>query len=205
MRKLIKKTFKSVFKILLYPIYLWFSLLALMFNEDRVFASFSQALSLIPGKIGTYCRAAFYSLACPETSDEIVVGFLTIFSHRDTTIERGVYIGPQCNIGKCYIRKNTLVGSGVHVLSGNKQHNISDLTKPIKNQGGTFKKIDICENCWIGNCAILYVDVPTNCVVAAGAIVTQLFNEGDVIAGSPGRVLKNRNLSCSSERKNGQT
>lgn len=200
-RQVIKRTIKLSFRLMIYPIYLWFSLLTLLLNEDRTFATFSQFFSLIPGKLGTYCRASFYCLTCPGTSDDIVVGFLTVLSHRNTTIERGVYIGSQCNIGKCYIRKNTLIGSGVHILSGNKQHKISDTTRPIQEQGGTFRKIEINKNCWIGNCAILQVDLPSDCVVSAGAIITKNYKSGDIIIGSAGKVLRNRHSPNRSEIK----
>jgi acetyltransferase-like isoleucine patch superfamily enzyme len=155
--------------------------------------SFSQAISLIPGKIGIYIRAAFYRLACTDTSDEISVGFLTIFSHADTTIEKGVYIGPQCNIGMCTIGENTLLGSGVHILSGNKQHNFDDTEQSIQNQGGNFKKIRIGEDCWLGNASIALTDLPAHCILAAGSVYVKSVSEThSILAGNPARTLKAR-------------
>lgn len=193
MKAIFKRAIKLIFRLLLLPIYLWFELLARLANEDSVFQSFSQYFSLIPGKLGSYCRAAFYWWACPNTSDEISVGFLTIFSHRDTSIERGVYIGPQCNIGKCQIGMNTLLGSGVHVLSGNKQHRFEDTTKPIQAQGGSFNKVQIGEDCWIGNASLVMADVPQHCIIAAGSVVTKpITAEYGIYAGNPTKLVKNR-------------
>ncbi|WP_227714600.1 acyltransferase [Marinobacter sp. DY40_1A1] len=155
--------------------------------------SFSQAISLIPGKTGIYIRAAFYRLVCTDTSDEISVGFLTIFSHADTTIEKGVYIGPQCNIGKCTICADTLLGSAVHILSGKNQHNFDDITTSIQKQGGKFEKIRIGRDCWIGNNATVLADVSDQCVIAAGSVSAKSIpNKGDIVAGNPARVIKNR-------------
>ena len=193
MKAVLKKTFKIGFRLLLLPLYLWFELLARLTNEDSIFQSISQYLSLIPGKLGSYCRAAFYWWACPNTSDDIAIGFLTVFSHRDTTIEQGVYIGPQCNIGKCQIGKGTLVGSGVQMLSGNKQHNFDNPNIPIQQQSGVFTKITIGSDCWIGNGSILMTNLNNGCIVAAGSVLTKYHDENRVILGGcPAKKIKSR-------------
>lgn len=191
-RLVIKRTIKTVFLILAAPLYLLFLGLAAITQEDSTFQGFSQTLSLIPGKIGTYLRAAFYRLACPDTSDDISVGFLTLLSHRDTTIKRGVYIGPQCNIGKCTIGENTLIGSGVHILSGSRQHTFDDTDRPIQEQGGHFEKIGIGADCWLGNGAIALAPVGNQAIVAAGTVVSKPVRDGEVVAGNPARLIRNR-------------
>ena len=127
-----KTIIKRLFRALTWPLYALYCVTARISDPDASFASFSQFLSLFPGKTGSYLRAAFYSQACPDTSDEIVIGFLTLLSHRDTTIERGVYIGPQCNIGMRKIGESTLIGSGVHILSGSRQHDFQNIDRPIQ-------------------------------------------------------------------------
>jgi len=191
-RNIVKRTLKYLFLILVAPLYLLFICLAILGQEDSIFQGFSQALSLIPGKFGSYTRAAFYRLACPGTSDDIYIGFLTLFSHRNTTLKRGVYIGPQCNIGKCSIGEDTLVGSGVHILSGAKQHNFGDPSQPIQHQGGSYEKISIGEDCWIGNGSVIISNLEKQSVVACGSVVTRSFTDGDVLAGNPAVRLRNR-------------
>ena len=191
-RQAIKRAVKVFFLLLLLPAYLLFRLLSLVGNSDSVFQSFSQAISLIPGKTGIYVRAAFYRLACPDTSDEISIGFLTVFSHQDTSIEKGVYIGPQCNIGKCSIGKNTLLGSGVHILSGKQQHDFSDLETPIQEQGGKFTKVSIGEDCWLGNLSIVMANVEAQSIIAAGSVVTKNVALQSIVAGNPAKILKSR-------------
>ncbi|WP_298447382.1 acyltransferase [uncultured Marinobacter sp.] len=195
MRNTLKRTIKNIFLLLAFPLYALYLLLSLVGNPDSTFQSFSQALSLIPGKIGVYVRAAFYRLACPDTSDDIVVGFLTILSHRDTSIHKGVYIGPQCNIGKCSLGENTLLGSGIHILSGKQQHRFDDPELPIKEQGGIFIKINISADCWIGNNSVVMCDIAEHSIVAAGAVVTKdLTQQGTVVAGNPAAVISQREL-----------
>lgn len=193
MKTNVKTLVKTLFLILVTPLYLLLELLSLAGNRDGCFQSFSQFLSLFPGKTGSYLRAAFYRLACPETSDDISIGFLTILSHRDTSIHAGVYIGPQCNIGKCTIGKNTLLGSGVHILSGKKQHDFSCPSQPIKEQGGTFEKVRIGADCWLGNGALVMVPLADHTIIAAGSVVTQEVPESWLICGgNPARTLKHR-------------
>jgi len=191
--RVFKRLVKSVFLALATPLYLLCLLFSQLGNADGVFTSFSQGLSLIPGKCGVYLRAAFYHLACPATSDEIAVGFLTILSHRDTSIAKGVYIGPQCNVGMCSIGENTLIGSGVHILSGSRQHGFQDNQKPIQDQGGAFEKVRIGADCWIGNSAVIMAPVADGCIVAAGSVLTKSADkEGDILAGNPAAAKRNR-------------
>jgi acetyltransferase-like isoleucine patch superfamily enzyme len=191
--RVFKRLVKSVFLVLATPLYLLCMLFSQLSNADGVFTSFSQGLSLIPGKFGVYLRAAFYRLACPATSDEISVGFLTILSHRNTSIAKGVYIGPQCNIGMCSIGENTLIGSGVHILSGSRQHEFQDIQKPIQDQGGVFKKIRIGSDCWLGNSAVIMAAVANGCIIAAGSVLSKSADkEGDILAGNPSKTIRNR-------------
>lgn len=192
-RNVLKRGTKNLFLLLMLPAFLLYGLLATVGGKDATFQSFSQCLSLIPGKLGIYMRAAFYRLACPETSDEISVGFLTVFSHWDTTIRKGVYIGPQCNIGKCTIGERALLGSGVHVLSGSRQHGFSDPDKPIQEQRGTFEKIAIGSDCWLGNQALVMASVPKGSIIAAGTVYIREFDEeAAIFAGNPAKVIKHR-------------
>lgn len=183
---------KLLFLLIVLPLYLLFILIATSTRSESSFKSFSQALSLVPGLFGVYMRAAFYKLACPNTSDDISVGFLTILSHRDTTIERGVYIGPQCNIGKCTIGENTLLGSGVHILSGSKQHNFEDPSTPIQEQGGSYEKIRIGKDCWLGNQSLVMDSVGDKSIVASGSVVTKEIEGAIIVAGNPAKKIRER-------------
>jgi len=192
MRAVLKRCIQILALILTVPAYAVYRALALISDPDAVFQSFSQLFSLIPGTSGKYLRAAFYRLACPGTSQNISIGFLTILSHRDTTLEAGVYIGPQCNIGKCRIGANTLIGSGVHIVSGKRQHEYSDPDRPIQEQGGRFEKIVIGEDCWLGNQALVMADIGAHGIVAAGSVVNRATGPYDIVAGNPARVVGSR-------------
>ena len=192
MKSVIKRLIKLFFLLLASPLWLWIEIMGKLRGADAAFQAMSQLVSLIPGLLGIYLRAAFYRLACPSTSDDISIGFLTLLSHRDTSIAEGVYIGPQCNIGKCQIGKDTLLGSGVHVLSGNKQHQFDDPDTPIQQQGGHYQKVQIGQDCWIGNQAIIMADVGDKTIVAAGSVQTKPCEPMAIYAGNPAKRLKSR-------------
>jgi acetyltransferase-like isoleucine patch superfamily enzyme len=82
--------------------------------------------------------------------------------------------------------QNVWIGPKVNIVSMN--HNTSEYTEYIPTN-----KILIGDNCWLGaNSTILPgVNLGDHTVVAAGAVVTKSFPEGDqIIGGNPARVIK---------------
>lgn len=189
----IKLSFLCCSTFLVFPIICLFYLLSLFSNTDALTASFSQFFSMAPGKLGVYFRAGFFKLILPNFAYDAHIGFGVLLSHRDTLIAKGVYIGPQSNIGKCEIQENCLLGSGVHIMSGKGQHNFDDLNTPIKDQGGTFEKITIGHDSWIGNGALIMASIGEQCVVAAGSVVINEVPDFAIVAGNPAKVIKLRN------------
>jgi len=192
MRQIIKQLLFIFCALLMAPITLLYFVFSSILTKDSVLTSFSQLLSLIPGKLGVYLRAGFYRFVFTQCSPDAVISFLVLFSQADTEIAEGVYLGAQCNIGRCSIGKNTLLGSGVHVMSGKGQHSFDDLELPIKDQGGVFEKITIGENCWFGNGAMIMANIGDGCIVGAGSVVINDMPNHSIIAGNPAKVIKNR-------------
>ncbi|WP_339722075.1 acyltransferase [uncultured Paraglaciecola sp.] len=192
MKKVIKRLLFILCALLMAPITIVYFVFASMLKKDAVLSSYSQLLSLMPGKLGVYLRAGFYRFVLTHCSPDAVVSFLVLFSQADTEIAEGVYLGAQCNIGRCSIGKNTLLGSGVNVMSGKGQHNFDDLEQPIKDQGGHFEKISIGENCWLGNGAMIMANIGDGCIVGAGSVVINDMPAQSIIAGNPAKVIKSR-------------
>jgi len=179
--------------VLIFPVVaFYFVIYALSSKDDRA-ASLSQLLSLLPGLIGVYLRKAALRFVITECHWQSHVGFGVILSHADTEIEDGAYIGPQSNIGKCRVGKNTLIGSGVHIMSGKGQHNIDDLSVPIREQGGKFEKVSIGEDCWVGNGALIMANVGKQSIVAAGSVVINEVPDFAIVGGNPAKIIRMRN------------
>lgn len=192
MKIFLKNALNFVFTLLLTPLLALYFLLARLGSPDSALASFSQFLSLFPGKLGSYLRKNFYALTLAHCDRNTLIGFGTIFSHRDTEIGRGTYIGPQCNIGKSKIGAGCLFGSGVHILSGKGQHNFDDIETPIQEQGGQFVQISIGEDTWIGNGTLVLCNIGKKCVIGAGSVVINDIPDYSIAAGNPAKIIKSR-------------
>ena len=158
----------------------------------ETFSSNVQLLSLIPGKSGSFLRLAYLRCVTPTCNQDAFIGFGTIFSQRETRLGRGIYIGPQCNIGACSIGDDTLIASGVHIMSGARQHGTEDLETPIRDQKGVFESVHIGRDCWIGNGALIMADVGDQCIIGAGSVVTKPVPALSVVAGNPARIIRSR-------------
>jgi len=191
----VKNKFKSIFAyffvVFISPVLILF-FLGSKFFHDAGFASYSQLMSLFPGKAGSYLRIAFYRYTMSFCHPNVFISFATLFSQRDIDIEEGVYIGPQCNIGMSRIGKNTLIASGVHVMSGKNQHGFDDLSRPIQQQSGAYEKISIGEDCWIGNGSLIMANIGNKCIVGAGSVVVSDVPDYAIVAGNPARLVKMR-------------
>ena len=193
MKHLVKKLVFYLSIVLMSPVLVLYWLLKNFSRSDSIFHSFSQVLSLLPGKSGSYLRVGFYRLAMSKCGKDVFISFLVIFAQRNTEIESGVYLGPGCNIGLCRIGKNTLLGSGVHIISGKKQHRFDNPDEYIKDQEGVLEKISIGEDCWIGNGSLILANVGDKCVVVAGSVVTSEMPAYSIVAGNPAKVIGSRN------------
>ncbi|MCU4675543.1 acyltransferase [Catenovulum sp. 2E275] len=191
MKLFIKKLYLFITFLFVLPLIILFRL-APTTLKNSLFFSFSQLLSLFPGQTGSYIRVSFYHSAMSFCARDTRIHFATIFSQPDTEINCRVYIGPQCNIGSCIIGADSLIASGVHILSGKNQHNFSDLNTPIQQQGGHYQKIKIGQDCWVGNGAIIMADIGDKCIVAAGSVVTKKVPDFSIVAGNPAKIIRSR-------------
>lgn len=188
----IKQLINVLAMLIVAPLVILFFTLSIIGSKDSAFTAFSQLLSLFPGHTGSYLRKNFFRICMQHCSINTYIGFATIFSQQNTRIEDGVYIGPQCNIGMCHIGANTLLGSGVHIMSGKKQHDFSDLETPVKDQGGKFEQVSIGEDCWVGNGTLIMANIGKKCVIGAGSVVTQDIPDFSIAAGNPAVVIRQR-------------
>jgi acetyltransferase-like isoleucine patch superfamily enzyme len=92
--------------------------------------------------------------------------------------------------GGLEIGNDVIMGSYVSFHSEN--HNFSDKSKLIREQGVNSKGIKIGNNIWVG-AKVTFLDgcqVGDNSIVAAGAVVNGIFPNNSLIGGVPAKLIK---------------
>jgi len=168
-------------------------------RADSFFQGSSETLSLWPGITGNVVRRAFYRMSLRKCSADCSIGFGTTFATPAVEIGAGVYIGSFGDIGHATIGADTLLGSNVTILSGRQQHRFDRLDVPIRHQGGTYSRVQIGQDVWIGNGAIISADVGDHAIVAAGAVVVRPVVSGSIVGGNPAVTIGERRSGDSSE------
>lgn len=164
-------------------------------GSRSLFAGQAQALALVPGKLGSYLRVAYYCVTLRRCSRQGYIGFGSFFAHPEAELGSGYYIGAYTIIGKAQIENHATIASHVSILSGKNQHGFEEIGKPIQEQPGVFSEISIGENCWIGNNSVVMADLGRQTVVAAGSVVISPTQGEEVVAGNPAKVVKRINSS----------
>lgn len=123
---------------------------------------------------------------------------LHVFNFRDLPhafikIGRGTFIGESVVIrgqGGVTIGDSVLLAPMAKILAVN--HNFSDVTRPVMEQGITGKGIVVEDGAWIGAGAVVLdgVRVGRGAVVGANAVVTRDVPPHSVAVGSPARVVR---------------
>ena len=192
MKEVAKQIIRAAARVLVSPLYFCFLLQQIISDRRRAFQGYSQALSLLPGRPGEYLRREFYRLTLVHCAPSVIISFGTVFSTDKIALEDNVYIGAYCILGTCRIGQNTMVSSRVSVVSGLRQHGTERLDVPMREQAGTFSEVEIGEDCWLGEGAIVGASVGSQSVVAAGSVVVQSVEPRSVVGGNPAKLLKQR-------------
>ena len=93
-------------------------------------------------------------------------------------------------IGPVEIGSHVNLAQGITVTALN--HNFSDTSKRIDEQGVSTSPVTIEDDVWIGANAVILpgVTIGEHCVVAAGAVVTKDVPPHSLVAGVPAKVIK---------------
>lgn len=196
MKSLIKSIVSICSQLLVLPTVMLYRLEAKSLGNAGAFAGWSQLYSLLPGLPGEYLRRAFYQMAAAECADGVCISFGTIGSHPGLRIGRSTYIGNYCSLGDVTIESDVLIASHVSVMNGCRQHGISRLDVPIREQPGELLPVTIGEGAWIGERATVAADVGRHCIVGAGALVLEPIPDYAIAVGCPARVIGDRRDSA---------
>lgn len=188
LRTFLKRTVLGIFVCLLSPA-IALTRIACFIGLEDVFAACGMALSLIPGKIGSYSRLAFYKGTVSRISSDVFIGFCSFISKRSAEIGSNVTVGAFSIIGSAVIGDNVLISSRVSIMSGKKQH--GDLTGNVdSSHSPRYERISIGAGSWIGENAVVMAEIGEKCIVSAGSVVTRKMPDNCLAVGNPARPLK---------------
>jgi acetyltransferase-like isoleucine patch superfamily enzyme len=127
----------------------------------------------------------------------VFVGRNTILSCKNGNIDLGdgANIGFNCEVfsaSRVQIGAGTLLAAYVYVIGGD--HDFSDRSKSILEQGRTSDGVTIGEGAWIGAGAKVLdgVTIGARAIVGAGAVVTHDVPAEAVAVGIPAKIVPNR-------------
>ena len=117
---------------------------------------------------------------------------INFFSDEKLSIGNDCYI---CNYntfligGKIRIGNNTSIASFVSIISEN---HVLNPEKDNVFEKLDFKDVEIGDNCWVGEKAIILpgVSIGDCCIIAAGAVVTKNVPSNSIVAGNPAKIIK---------------
>jgi carbonic anhydrase/acetyltransferase-like protein (isoleucine patch superfamily) len=157
---------------------------------EAMFGFWAQLFAMLPGRPGMYLRRAFYRLTLDACDPNCYIGFGAICSHRDVRIERDVYVGTYSLIGSAWLHERCLIGSRASLLSGGALHELGPDHRWTASDLGRLKQVQIGQDTWIGEAAVVFADVGPGALVAAGAVVSTAVAPGIVVAGNPARFVR---------------
>lgn len=158
-------------------------------GHDVLFQSQAQLFSLFPGKSGYFVRNAFYHLTLKRCPLNCCFHFGTVITHSETEIGNYVGTGVGCVIGQASIGDFTMLSEASHIISGQNQHG-TEPGIPYQLQRGTYRKVKIGSNVWIGAGALVMADIGDDSIIGAGSVVKRAIPAKKIAVGSPARPVR---------------
>jgi len=85
-----------------------------------------------------------------------------------------------------------LLASRVSILSGIHQHGTENKGVPIRDQKGQYEVMQIEEDSWIGEGAVVGAHIGKHSIVAAGSVILRDVSPESIAVGNPARVTAKR-------------
>ena len=191
MHSFLKDILNRLCQIIMLPLALtcWLEKITLP-QSETVFHFWSHCVALLPGLPGVFLRRGFYSLTLSRCSLNCHIGFGSVFTHRNAVVEDHVYMGLYSIIGSVHLRKKTLIGSRVSIVSGKEHHSLDEHGEWTPFDPNRITQVAVGPHVWVGEGALIMADVGEGSLVGAGAVVSSRVRNHVVVAGNPARFVR---------------
>ena len=159
-------------------------------DREAIFSFWAQTFALVPGLPGIFVRRAFYRLTLDSCEGSFYVGFGAFFSHRQSIVEDGVYVGPYSIVGSSRLRRGCLIGSRTGIISGARLHDTDAAGRRAPTDPQRLRQVEIGEDVWIGEGCLIMATIGRGATVAAGSVVATAVPASVVVAGNPARFVR---------------
>ncbi len=199
MRELVKSLIWLLSFIIVGPLVFLSKLGTGVLGTDELYIHGSQSVSLVPGKFGCYLRRAY----CKCTLEKFdmtgcqLIGSLV--AKRETRLGKSFSMGAYCLIGLADIGDNVAMGSRVSIMSGRYQHNFNDLETGVLERDGSFSRLVIGDDVFIGEQSVVMANVGEKSIIGAGSIVVNDIPPYSVAVGNPAKVIKTRSINSKTD------
>ena len=155
-----------------------------------------QLFNNVKGILGIGIRYVLIKTIALEVGDNVsIYPGVYLLEIENLVLGDNVSIHPMCYIdasGGIKIGSDVSIAHGSTVLSST--HNYEKQSIPIKDQGIKLKKTIIEDNVWIGSKAtILFgITIGYGSIIGASTVVTKNVPTNSIMAGIPGKIIKNR-------------
>lgn len=173
--------------------YLFIAIVRIRNLDDDDYREISIALGQIPLQWGKLVRYRFYLKTLRRVGRNVNFMQGVVFEGRNCVIGNDVYIGYRSVVfNDVSIGSDVMIAHGSIIMSGRRQHGVSDLTRPMSSQVGVRQHVTIGDNVWVGANACVMNNLSSGVVVGAGTIVIHSVPENSIVVGNPGRIVSRR-------------
>lgn len=138
------------------------------------FETAGQLLAMVPGMPGIFLRRAWYSKVLSACGPGLSVAFGAVLIEAASRFGTNCYVGKYSLIGLVDVGDHLLCADGVQVLSGARPHGFADRHIPMSLQGDPQRsRVHIGADVWLGANSVVTADVPSHCVIGAGAVLVR--------------------------------
>ena len=154
------------------------------------YSDVSLFVSKLPFWVGNRIRFWYYKFTLDKVGDKVSFKYGSFCQYTNISIGNNVLIGIYNAIGECCIGNDVLLGGFVNILSGRRQHVMSNSQLTISNSGGSRIKIIIGNDVWVGSNAVIAASICDHCVIGAGAVLVKDANVSGVYVSNPATYIK---------------